>query len=51
MEDEQTGPMPGSRDKRIYLLQNHPDWFWGPPCLLLNGYGKRLDKMEGKFEH
>jgi hypothetical protein len=25
------------RDKRLFSSPKHPDWLWGPPCLLLNG--------------
>jgi len=27
-----------NRDRRLFLLQNHLDWLWGPPSFLLDGY-------------
>jgi hypothetical protein len=26
------------QEKEIFYAPNHPDWFWGPPSLLFNGY-------------
>lgn len=37
------------RDKRIFYFSEHPDWPWGPPSLILEGYSSGGNKAVGSL--